>query len=94
MLADLAGQVMETAVLKVDNKSTISLCKNPVFHKRNKHIDTRYHFIRECVESGKTVVEYVKTDKQLADILTKSLGHVKFLEMRQMMGLQVVKRRQ
>ncbi|CAM8951267.1 unnamed protein product [Rhodiola kirilowii] len=56
-LARLLSELLKTepkcVTLKVDNKSTISLCKNPVFHDRSKHIDTRYHFIRECVEGGK-----------------------------------------
>lgn len=60
--------------LRVDNKSAISLCKNPTYHERRKHIDTRYHFIRSCVEENKIAVEYVNSDEQLADILTKPLG--------------------
>ncbi|XP_039135728.1 secreted RxLR effector protein 161-like [Dioscorea cayenensis subsp. rotundata] len=82
LLADRRGQAEEEVVLKVDNKSAISLCKNLVHHDRSKHINTHYHFIRECVENGKIVVDYVTTEEQLADILTKLLGRVKFLEMR------------
>jgi hypothetical protein len=67
------------------------LCKNPVHHDRSKHIDTRYHYIRECVEESKIEVNYVRTDDQLADILTKSLGRLKFLEMRRRIGVQAVK---
>ncbi|KAJ0970051.1 hypothetical protein J5N97_022928 [Dioscorea zingiberensis] len=91
LLADMRGQAEEEVVLKVDNKSTISLCKNPVHHDRSKHIDTRYHFIRECIENGKIAIDYVGSEEQLADILTKSLGRVKFLEMRHKIGLQTVK---
>ena len=75
----------------MDNKSAISLCKNPVFHDRSKHIDTHYHFIREFVEGGKIAVEYISSDDQLADILTKPLGHVKSLDMRKKIGLIEVK---
>ncbi|WP_286489543.1 Ty1/Copia family ribonuclease HI, partial [Escherichia coli] len=53
--------------LKIDNKSAISLSKNPVFHERSKHIDTRYHFICECVEDGKLDIDYVITQDQKAD---------------------------
>ena len=67
--------------------SAIQLCKNPVIHGRSKHIETRYHFIRESVENGKAAVEYVNIDDQLADILTKSLGRVKFQAMRQKIGI-------
>ena len=53
--------------LLVDNKSTISLAKNPVFHDRSKDIEIRYHFIRECVEQGRIYIDYVRTSEQLAD---------------------------
>ena len=52
LLADLKNEEVGSVMLKVDNKSAISLSKIPVFHDRSKHIDTRYHFIRECVEDG------------------------------------------
>lgn len=77
-------------LLKVDNKLAISLSKNPVFHDRSKHIDLRYHFVREKVEAGDIDIEHVRTDDQLADILTKSLGRVKFQEMRKKVGVRTV----
>jgi hypothetical protein len=55
----------------VDNKSAIALMKNPIFHGCSKHIDTKYHFIRECVK-GQVVIEFVRTDEQRADALTKA----------------------
>ena len=60
-------------------------------HDRSKHIDIRYHYIRDCVEEGKIEVNYICTDDQLADILTKSLGRQKFTEMRGRIGVQAVK---
>ena len=50
LLAEITGLPPQTVKLYVDNNSTIALMKNPVFHGRSKHIDTKYHFIRECVE--------------------------------------------
>jgi hypothetical protein len=91
LLGDLMNKEEERVVLNIDNKSAISLCKNPVHHDRSKHIDTKYHYIRECVEESKIEVNYVCTDDQLADILTKSLGRLKFLEMRGRIGVQAVK---
>ena len=73
--------------LLVDNKSAIALSKNPVHHDRSKHIDTRYHFIRECVERGEVEIDHVGTAEQLADILTKALGRVKFEELRGKLGV-------
>ena len=57
-------------------------------HNRTKHIDTRYHFIRDCVEDGRVIIEHVKTEDQLADILTKSLGRVKFVELSARIGVK------
>ena len=54
----------------VDNKSALDLTKNLVHHSRSKHIDTRHHFIRDCVEEGLIKFEYVKTEAQLADLFT------------------------
>ncbi|CAA7059092.1 unnamed protein product [Microthlaspi erraticum] len=69
-------------------KSAIALTRNPVFHGRSKHIHTRYHFIRECVENGQVEVEHVPGEKQKADILTKALGRIKFKEMRDLIGMK------
>lgn len=66
----------------IGNKSAIDLVRNPVFHERSKHINMRYHFIRECVEHGEIIIKYVKTDEQRADTLTKALPIVKFEKMR------------
>ena len=85
--SELSG-IDETMVkLLVDNKLAIVLTKNLVQHSRTKHIDTRHHFIRQYVEDKKIQVDYVRTEDQLADILTKSLGRVKFLEMRERLGV-------
>ncbi|GJT65754.1 reverse transcriptase domain-containing protein [Tanacetum coccineum] len=57
-----------------DNKSAIALCCNSVQHSRSKHIDIRFHFIKEHVENGVIELYFVNTEYQLADIFTKSLG--------------------
>ena len=90
LIADLTGEKLKNFKLLMDRKSAIELSKNPVYHERSKHIDTRYHFIRECVSDGIAEVEHVGTDKQLADIMTKPLGRVKFVEMRQELGVSQV----
>ncbi|GKE86989.1 hypothetical protein Tco_1564464 [Tanacetum coccineum] len=60
--------------LYCDNKSAIALCCNNVQHSRSKHIDIRYHFIKEQVENGVVELYFVRTEYQLADIFTKALG--------------------
>ncbi|GKF73214.1 hypothetical protein Tco_0219546 [Tanacetum coccineum] len=56
-----------------DNKSVVSLCCNNVQHSRSKHIDIRFHFIKEKVENGVVDLYFVNTGYQLADIFTKAL---------------------
>jgi methyl coenzyme M reductase subunit D len=64
------------------------MTKNQVFHKRTKHIDVKYHFVRERVETGEIKVEYIPTDQQLADIFTKPLQKQRFETLRdKIMGL-------
>jgi hypothetical protein len=91
MLAELRKKEPKMFGLKVDNQFVVALIKNPVFHKRSKHIETRYHYICECVEAKKLKVEYVGTNGQLADILTKPLARNKFVEQRLKLGVVEVK---
>ncbi|GKA83931.1 ribonuclease H-like domain, reverse transcriptase, RNA-dependent DNA polymerase [Tanacetum coccineum] len=88
LLSKLTHSKEEKVTIMVDNKSAIALMKNPVFHGRSKHIDTKYHFIRECVEKEDIQVEFVSGEYQKADILTKALPKIKFLTMRQLIGLK------
>ncbi|GKF54652.1 ribonuclease H-like domain, reverse transcriptase, RNA-dependent DNA polymerase [Tanacetum coccineum] len=88
LLSRLTHSDKEKITILVDNKSAITLMKNPVFHGRSKHIDTKYHFIRECVERDDIQVEFVSGDYQKADILTKALPKIRFLTMRQLIGLK------
>ncbi|XP_040864966.1 secreted RxLR effector protein 161-like [Glycine max] len=60
MLKEMKIQKKEPIFLLIDNKSAISLAKNPIDHGNNKHIDTRYHFIRDKVEKGKIKLIYCK----------------------------------
>ena len=90
LLEEIYGQTSDKVVIRIDNKSAIALAKNPVFHGRSKHIHTRFHFIRECVEKNLVSVEHVAGVKQKADILTKALGGIKFKEMRDLIGIQDV----
>ncbi|GJZ59250.1 hypothetical protein Tco_0615066 [Tanacetum coccineum] len=68
------GLAFNKIPLYCDNKSAIALRCNNVQHSRSKHIDIRYHFIKEQVENGVVELYFVRTDYQLADIFTKALG--------------------
>jgi hypothetical protein len=87
LLAEIRGEDIDTVTLKINNMSTIQLSRNHVFHERSKHIDTRYHYIRQCIEEGRVQVEAVNTNDQLADILMKSLGRDRFVELRTKIGI-------
>lgn len=64
--------------LYCDNRSSIKLSYNPVFHERSKHFEIEYHFTRQKVENDTISVEFIFSQDQPADILTKSLGRIKF----------------
>lgn len=72
-LDELKMPYARNTVVRCDNQSALKLIKNPEFHKRTKHIDIRYHFIREQYERKTFTIEYIKTEVQPADIFTKSM---------------------
>jgi hypothetical protein len=88
LLHELTGEEAPAPVLRVDNQSAIALAKNPVLHDRSKHIEIKYHYIRECVDGGRIILEHVVTGQQLGDIFTKPLGRLRFLEMRTKIGVE------
>ncbi|GJQ90963.1 putative ribonuclease H-like domain-containing protein [Tanacetum coccineum] len=64
--------------LHIDNESTISVIKNPVAHSRTKHIEIRFHFIRDCYEKRLIEVIKIHTDHNVADFLTKGFDVTRF----------------
>ncbi|GJR39169.1 retrovirus-related pol polyprotein from transposon TNT 1-94 [Tanacetum coccineum] len=74
--------------LYCDNKSVIALCCNNVQHSRAKHIDVRYHFIKEQVENGMVELYFVRTKYQLADIFTKPLPRERFNFLIEKLGMR------
>ncbi|GJU08319.1 ribonuclease H-like domain, reverse transcriptase, RNA-dependent DNA polymerase [Tanacetum coccineum] len=88
LLSKLTHSQEEKVTIQVNNKSAIALMKNLVFHGRSKHIDMKYHFIRECVEKEDIQVEFINGEYQKADILKRALPKIKFLTMRQLIRLK------
>ena len=78
ILVGLFGSHLEPTVIYCDNQSCIKISSNPVFHDRSKHIDIRYHHIRDCVQRRIMLLSYIPTEDQDADILTKVLTRSKF----------------
>lgn len=77
----------EATKLMVDNQSAIRLIKNNQVHSKIKHLDIRLMAIRERVEERQVNVEYISTDNQQADILTKPLAPKQFKQLRNIMGM-------
>jgi hypothetical protein len=61
-----------------DSSSVICLAQNPVFHGRAKHIKVIYHFLRDHIEKVDIVIKYIDSERQMADIFTKSLDAARF----------------
>ncbi|KAI3516558.1 hypothetical protein L1887_15477 [Cichorium endivia] len=90
LVSNITGQKIPPVTIYVDNRSALDLMKNLVFHGRSKHIDIRYHFIRECVENGEITVNHVCSKEQKADILTKAMAKIKHEEMRSLIGVKKI----
>lgn len=71
-----------------DNQGAVKLSSNPEFHRRTKHIDVRYHYVREQQQLGCISVIHVGTKDQLADILTKALPGPTFQDLRKRIGVE------
>ena len=84
LLAFISGLSMVTKPILVygDNQGAIALAKNPVSHKRTKHIVTRHHFIRDLIEAKKMQLEYTPTTANVADNFTKKLPKPAFMQHR------------
>jgi hypothetical protein len=87
LLTGLFDLEMEATVILCDNQSCIKMTENPVFHDKSKHIEIWYHYIRDMVQRGVVKLQYVGTDEQVADVLTKPLSRVKFEYFRDKLGI-------
>ncbi|KAL7129296.1 hypothetical protein ABFS83_13G056600 [Erythranthe nasuta] len=87
ILAELQQEQEGATEIFCDNKSTISMTKNPSFQSRTKHIDIRFHFVRDLVAKDEMSLKYCNTNEQVADVLTKSLSKEKFVYFRNLLGV-------
>lgn len=70
-----------------DNQACIKIAEEPRDHRKMKHVDVRYNFIREAIIDGKIKVEYYSSNEQVADIMTKGLGKTLFVKHRNSLNL-------
>ena len=73
----LLGESLTVPLLR-DNQACITIAQDPTSHNRTKHIDVRYHYIRQLATYGKVTIDYDPTEKMVADILTKPLAATAF----------------
>ena len=81
------GLTFSHVPIKCDNISAISISKNPMQHSRTKHIEIRHYFLRDHAQKGDITLEFVRTEDQLANILTKPLNKEQFVNFRMQLGV-------
>jgi len=89
LLTSVGVVVDKPIIIKEDNQGAIAIAKDPVKHTRAKHIDIRFHFLRDVIKRGDIELEYCSTENMTADILTKPVSKNKFVKCRDEMGLKV-----
>ena len=79
---DLNEASVKSALIYENNQSTISMAKNPQYYGRAKHIDIKFHYIREQVEKKPFQLEYCESKNMVADMLMKALLSSQFVKLR------------
>lgn len=87
LLEGLGVPISGPTTLLCDNNAAINLSEDQVYHPRAKHVNVRYHYLRERVAEGDLVVARVRSSNNTADIFTKALPPVDFLRLRSYLGL-------
>ncbi|RVW80052.1 Retrovirus-related Pol polyprotein from transposon TNT 1-94 [Vitis vinifera] len=87
VLGKLGQNQGKPTIIHCDSSSAIKLSKNPVMHGRSKHIDVRFHFLRELTKAGTVELVHCGTQEQLADVMTKPLKFDAFLKLRGLLGV-------
>jgi hypothetical protein len=77
----------EVVRMLADNQGAIALAKNPHLHERSRHIDIKYHYVRDLVEKGKVEIEFIPTTRMVADGFTKPLERTKFNMFQDQLGI-------
>ena len=87
---DLQIQCSSPITIHEDNQGTIAMSKNPILHKRTKHINIKFHFVREKIQDKTIELKYCPTHEMVADIFTKPLQRGQFEKLRERLGLILV----
>jgi hypothetical protein len=87
LLKDLFYHEMDSTIIHCDNQRCVKLSKNPVFHDKSKHIEIKYHYIKDMVHRKEVHLQYLPTHEKIAYIFTKPLARMKFEYFRERLGL-------
>jgi hypothetical protein len=87
LLYGLFGLKLEVMCIWCYNQNCMKLSKNLVFHDRSKHIEIKYHYIKDMVQRGEVRLQYVIIEEQVADMLTKPLSRTKFEHFKDKLGM-------
>ena len=90
LLTELQEEVSSPTVLHIDNCAADLLARNPINHAAMKHIDVQYHYIRECITDGSLKLKLIRTNNMAADVLTKSVVHMKHERFCLMLGMETL----
>jgi hypothetical protein len=88
LMLDITGNDQLPIPIKCDNTAAVILAKNPENHDRAKHIDTKYHMVRDEIENKRVALEYVESRHNIRDILTKPLTTQPHQYLTSMLGLK------
>ncbi|CAL2229802.1 unnamed protein product [Prunus armeniaca] len=91
VLEDFGEEQIEGTQILCDNTSAIAMAKNPVFHQKSRHINRKFHFIREAIQAKEIELVYCRTEEQIADILTKALPKDRFAYLMELLGVKSAK---
>ncbi|PNX97389.1 cationic amino acid transporter 1-like protein [Trifolium pratense] len=90
LIKEISQDKREAVILKIDNVSDINLAKNPIAHGRSKHIELRFHYLREQVNNGNLALIHCRSEEQVAELLTKAVIVQVFEKLRSEMGIETV----
>ncbi|CAI7822561.1 unnamed protein product, partial [Closterium sp. NIES-53] len=90
LLQEMGVRVQDPTTIRSDSKSAIELAKNDNWHGRTKHMDIKYHWVREQLEKKAFTFEFVRTEDQAADFLTKVLPKANFERCKYLVGMRTL----
>ena len=82
LLSEFSFTIQEPIDIYTDNQSAIKILENDCQHDRSKHIEIKYHFIRDEIKRKRVLLKWIDTENQVADIFTKGLGPTRFDKLR------------